>query len=103
MGPGVTWFADQICDPLGQVFLRLLFFVVVPLVFASLSLGVVQLGRLDRLGPLAGRTFLLFALNMVIGVALGLLMMNLVRPGVGLDPALRDQMMSQFGQRTEEL
>ena len=47
-------------------------FVVVPLVFASLALGIVQLGRLDRLGPLAGRTFVLFALNMAIGVALGL-------------------------------
>ena len=97
------WIADQVCDPLGQVFLRLLFFVVVPLVFASLALGIVQLGRLDRLGPLAGRTFALFALNMLIGVGLGLLMMNLLKPGTGLDPALRDQMLEQFGQRTEEL
>jgi len=99
----VRWLAEQVCDPLGQVFLRLLFFVVVPLVFASLALGVVQLGRLDRLGPLAARTFALFALNMAIGVALGLIMMNVLKPGIGLDPALRDEMMSQFGQRTEEL
>ena len=60
------WFATTICDPLGQVFLRMLFFVVIPLVFASLANGVVQLGELSHLGPLAGRTFTLFFLNMAI-------------------------------------
>jgi Na+/H+-dicarboxylate symporter len=96
------WFADQICDPLGQVFLRLLFFVVVPLVFASLALGVVQLGRLDKLGPLAGKTFALFGLNMAIGVALGLLLMNTVKPGARLDPAVKDQMLAQFAGKAGE-
>ncbi|MDO8543730.1 MAG: dicarboxylate/amino acid:cation symporter [Opitutaceae bacterium] len=84
-------------DPLGQVFLRLLFFVVIPLVFASLAAGVVQLGRLDRLGPLAGRTFVLFFLNMAIGVALGLIMMNVVNPGSHLDPAAKTRLLAEFG------
>jgi DAACS family dicarboxylate/amino acid:cation (Na+ or H+) symporter len=96
------WFASQICDPLGQVFLRLLFFVVVPLVFASLALGVVQLGRLDRLGPLAGKTFALFGLNMAVGVALGLLMMNVLKPGARLDPAVKEQMLAQFAAKAGE-
>ena len=73
--------STEVFDPLGQIFLRLLFFVVIPLVFASLAAGVAQLGRLDRLGPLAGRTFALFFLNMAIAVGLGLLMMNVLRPG----------------------
>ena len=98
----LKWFAEQVCDPLGQVFLRLLFFVVVPLVFASLALGVVQLGRLDKLGPLAGKTFALFGLNMAIGVALGLVMMNLLKPGVGLDPAVKEQMLQQFAGKVDE-
>lgn len=96
------WFADQVCDPLGQVFLRLLFFVVVPLVFASLALGVVQLGRLDKLGPLAGKTFALFGLNMAIGVALGLLMMNVVKPGARLDSAVKEKMLAQFAGKADE-
>ncbi len=102
VGP-IRWLADQILDPFGQVFLRLLFFVVVPLVFASLALGLVQLGRLDRLGPLAGGTFLLFAANMAIGVALGLLMMNLLEPGARLDAASRAQMLAEFGGRVQDL
>lgn len=88
--------ATNVFDPFGQIFLRLLFFVVVPLVFASLAAGVAQLGRLDRLGPLAGRTFALFFLNMAIAVGLGLLMMNILRPGDQLDPAAKTMLMQKY-------
>jgi DAACS family dicarboxylate/amino acid:cation (Na+ or H+) symporter len=90
------WVAVEVADPLGRIFLGLLFFVVVPLVFASLAQGVVQLGRLDRLGPLALRTFSLFGLNMVIGVTLGLILMNLVRPGGRMDEATRTRLLTEF-------
>ena len=89
--------AGTYLDPLGQVFLRLLFFVVIPLVFASLAAGVVQLGRLDKLGPLAGRTFSLFFLNMAVGVALGLIMMNVLSPGSHLSPEAKTGLMTEFG------
>lgn len=84
-------------DPFGRVFLRLLFFVIVPLVFASLATGVVQLGRPGRLGPLAARTFSLFFLNMAIGVALGLVMMNTLQPGRFIDEATQARLMAEFG------
>lgn len=89
-------------DPLGQIFLRMLFFVVIPLVFASLASGVTQLGRLDRLGPLAGRTFILFFLNMIVGVALGLLMMNTLRPGDHLDAEAKAHLLSEYGGAAEQ-
>jgi Na+/H+-dicarboxylate symporter len=89
--------ATDFLDPFGQVFLRMLFFVVIPLVFSSLTVGILQLGRLDRLGPLAGRTFLLFFLNMAIGVGLGLVMMNVVQPGDHLDPAAKARLLAEFG------
>lgn len=89
--------STSVLDPFGQIFLRMLFFVVVPLVFSSLATGVVQLGRLDRLGPLAGRTFALFFLNMAIGVGLGLLMMNVVQPGSRLDPAAKARLLQEYG------
>ncbi len=89
--------STDVFDPLGQVFLRLLFFVVIPLVFASLAAGVAQLGRLDRLGPLAGRTFALFFLNMAVAVGLGLLMMDLLRPGDHLDAGAKTMLMQEFG------
>lgn len=84
-------------DPFGKTFLRLLFFVIMPLVFASLATGVVQLGRPEKLGPLAGRTFLFFFLNMAIGVGLGLVMMNVLQPGNHLDETTKQRLLAEFG------
>jgi len=84
-------------DPFGRVFLRLLFFVVMPLVFASLATGVVQLGNPKKLGPLAGRTFFFFFLNMAIGVGLGLIMMNTLEPGHHIDAATKERLMAEYG------
>lgn len=95
-------FAQQVLDPVGQVFLRLLFFVVIPLVFASLAAGVARLGNLRKLGPLAGSTFGLFFLNMALGVGLGLLMMNIVQPGAGIDPSTREALVSEFSSGARE-
>ena len=94
---GARWLSTNIFDPLGQIFLRMLFFVVLPMVFASLAAGVAQLGALHRLGPLAGRTFTLFFLNMGIAVVLGLVMMNVVQPGARLAPETRTQLIAEFG------
>ena len=94
---GARKFTTLVLDPLGQVFLRMLFFVVIPLVFASLAAGVAQLERLGQLGPLAGRTFALFFLNMSIAVALGLLVMNVVGPGETLSPETRQTLMEEYG------
>lgn len=89
--------STSVFDPLGQVFLRMLFFVVIPLVFASLASGVTQLGRLDKLGPLAGRTFGFFIANMAIAVALGLLMMEVINPGGHLSVDAKDALMAEYG------
>jgi DAACS family dicarboxylate/amino acid:cation (Na+ or H+) symporter len=90
-------FSTLVLEPLGQVFLRMLFFVVIPLVFASLATGVAQLERLGQLGPLAVRTFILFFLNMAIAVTLGLVMMNLLEPGAAMDPESRTRLLEQYG------
>jgi DAACS family dicarboxylate/amino acid:cation (Na+ or H+) symporter len=97
----IDTFATHVLDPLGQIFLRLLFIVVIPLVFCSLASGVARLSSIKELGPLARRTFGLFFLNMGVGVALGLLVMNLVKPGSAIDAEMRIQMISQFSDGTK--
>lgn len=94
---GARTFATTVLDPLGQVFLRMLFFVVIPLVFASLANGIAQLGELRQLGPLAARTFTLFFLNMGIAVALGILMMNVVAPGSAIDADTKERLVAEYG------
>jgi DAACS family dicarboxylate/amino acid:cation (Na+ or H+) symporter len=96
VAPGVlepaNWVAQEVLAPFGSLFLRLLLLVVVPLVFASLALGVTSLAGQKRLAGLTGRTFLLFFVNMSVGVALGLLFMNVVEPGAGFPEELREQL-----------
>lgn len=94
--------STAVLDPFGQIFLRMLFFVVIPLVFASLASGVAQLGQLNKLGLLAGRTFLLFAVNMTIAVAIGLFMMNTVQPGHHLGEGSRAQLMQEYASSAQQ-
>ena len=92
----VDFFSIYIAHPIGQVFLRILFFVVVPLVFASLASGVARLGDLSQLGRISGRTLAFFALTSICAACIGLAGMNLVQPGVGFDAQTRDRLMSDF-------
>src|SRR5688572_14692846 len=101
--PAVREFAVLVLDPIGQVFLRMLFFVVIPLVFASLAMGVAQLDRLAQLGPLATRTFTLFFVNMAIAVALGMVMMNLVEPGSAMAPEAKVRLLEEYGGEAQDL
>jgi DAACS family dicarboxylate/amino acid:cation (Na+ or H+) symporter len=99
---GAQWLATTLLDPLGQVFLRLLFFVVIPLVFASLAHGVMQLGELSHLGPLAGRTFTLFFANMTIAVVLGVAMMNVLQPGGRLDEETSARLVEEYSGQAQK-
>lgn len=87
----------SILNPIGQIFLRLLFLVVVPLVFASLAAGVARLGDPGRLGRVAGRALVLFAITSTTATMIGLFAMNIFQPGAGFDPLIRAELMESFG------
>jgi len=100
---GARSVSTQVFDPIGQIFLRMLFFVVMPLVFASLAAGVAQLGELTRLGPLSVRTFALFFANMSIACILGLAMMNVVQPGGAVDTDTKARLIEEYGTASGKL
>jgi DAACS family dicarboxylate/amino acid:cation (Na+ or H+) symporter len=102
--PWLEWAVENVAQPAGQVFLRMLFMVVVPLVFTSLVLGVTGLGDVSRLGRLSVRTFGLFLATTLAAGTLGLVLVNLVAPGDAIDPAVRAGLMEQFqGQAAERV
>lgn len=80
----VNFISQNILEPFGQLFLRLIFMTVVPLVFCGLVLGVYQLGQHHGLGRTASRTLFYTLLSSSISVIIGLSLVNLVRPGEGL-------------------
>ncbi|MCC7463036.1 MAG: dicarboxylate/amino acid:cation symporter [Gammaproteobacteria bacterium] len=87
--PLVAGAVHYVSQPLGQIFLRLLFMLVIPLVFAGLALGVSGLGDLRRLGRIGLRTLGCTVLLSTIAVVIGLLLVNGVRPGEGVGAAER--------------
>jgi DAACS family dicarboxylate/amino acid:cation (Na+ or H+) symporter len=79
-------------EPAGQVFLRLLFMLVIPLVLTALSLGVAALGDLRRLARVGARTLLYTVAVSSIAVGIGVGLVNWIEPGRGLEPAVRDRL-----------
>lgn len=77
--------AQYVIEPFGQLFLRLIFMSVVPLVFCGLVLGVFQLGQHRGLGRTASRTLFYTLLASTVSVVIGLSLVDIVRPGEGLD------------------
>ncbi len=97
--PRLEWVIDYIANPVGQVFLRMLFMVVIPLVFTTLALGVATLGDLRRLGRIGGKTLGFFVLTTGLAVTLGLILVNVVRPGEGLDETVRSGLLASYAEQ----
>ena len=85
---------DYVSEPVGQLFLRLLFMLVVPLVFSALILGVVEIGDPRSLGRLGVKALLWVLGTTTIAVIIGLAVTTIMQPGAGIDPALRDAFMA---------
>lgn len=90
--PGLGWVLATIVEPLGAIFLRLLFMLVIPLIITALALGVAGLGDMRHLGRVGLKTLAYTVAVSAIAVAIGVTLVNLVRPGDGLPPALREKL-----------
>ncbi len=92
--PWVQWLTTWVTGPIGQIFLRLLFMLVIPLLFSALVVGVSEMGDISVLGRAGWRTLALTVVFSSVAVVLGLVLVNLLRPGDGLDVAARDAMLA---------
>lgn len=91
----VVWLTSNVTGPAGQIFLRLLFMMVIPLLFSALVVGVAEMGDLKSLGRAGLKTLLLTILISGVAVVIGLVMVNWLRPGDGVDPVLAAQLLEQ--------
>lgn len=80
--------------PIGVVFIKILKLIAVPLVFVSLTKGITELKDIKRLSALGGRTIFWFLATTFGAVLLGLLLVNVFKPGVGLDIAALQSLSS---------
>ena len=99
----VRWIGDNVANPVGQVFLRMLLMTVVPLVFASISLGVAGLGDVRKVGRVGGKTLGYFFLSTVISAVIGLTLVNLFQPGAGMSPEIRQELFDTYRSQAQGL
>ncbi len=88
-----------VSDPIGQLFLRLLFMLVVPLVFSALVLGVVEIGDPQSLGRIGLRTLVYIVVVTTIAVTIGLLAVNIFKPGTGIPQEVGHLLISEQAQQ----
>lgn len=70
---------------LGDLFLRALKMVIIPLILTSIVSGVTNIGDAKNLGRLGAKTFLYYISTSTFAILIGLLLVNLIQPGVGAD------------------
>jgi DAACS family dicarboxylate/amino acid:cation (Na+ or H+) symporter len=96
----VTTYVTQ---PIGQIFLRLLFMLVIPLLFSALVVGISEMGEIRSLKRVGLRTLAYTVIVSAIAVAVSLAVVNLLQPGSGVDRAAANQMLQDSAGRAGEI
>jgi DAACS family dicarboxylate/amino acid:cation (Na+ or H+) symporter len=96
-GESTKRFVSVTTEPVGRMWLSALIMTVVPLIMTSLPLGVAGLGDLRAVGRVGVVTFALCLLLTTVSAMIALGLTNAFRPGDGLDPAMRTELMSAYG------
>lgn len=82
-GPGVVWI-----KPIGTIFISLLKMLIIPLVFATLVVGVASIAEPKKLGRVAGKTIIFYLVTTAFAIIIGLVLGNIFQPGAGMDLVL---------------
>jgi DAACS family dicarboxylate/amino acid:cation (Na+ or H+) symporter len=94
--PKVVWIVDNITQPVGQLFLRLLLMIVVPLVFSSLVVGVAGIGDIRKLGRVGLKSFVYCLVISAISAVIGITLANTIKPGKRIDPSTAAALQQRY-------
>lgn len=91
--PLIKALATHVLPPVGQIFLRLIFMIVVPVVFSAIVLGIYELAEGQQFGGVARRTLVWTLILSGISVAVGVTLVNVFQPGriVSIDMGIASQ------------
>ena len=92
----VVWTNTYLAGPIGQIFLRMLFMIVMPLVFASIALGVAGLGDIRKVGRIGGKAIGFFLWSTALSATLGILLVLAVRPGASIPTELQTRLLATY-------
>ena len=86
----------QAIQPLGKLFIRIIFMIVIPLVFAAITLGVAEMGDVRKLGRVGLRSLGFTLLLSSVSVLVGLTLVNVFAPGKHLAPGTREELRVHY-------
>ncbi len=96
---GLTDWLDAViywAEPVGKIFLRLMFMVVVPMVFSALALAVVEIGDLRKLGRMGLKTLGFTAILSSCAVLIGIGLVDFMQPGRSLSDEQRQNLLEKY-------
>ena len=99
----VLWLTSYVTQPIGNIFLRLLFMLVIPLLFSALVMGIAEMGDIRALKRIGIKTLVYTVLLSSIAVVIALTVTNLFNPGRGIDPAQAQAMLETGGSRASAI
>jgi DAACS family dicarboxylate/amino acid:cation (Na+ or H+) symporter len=101
--PWVQTLTKYVTQPFGTLFLSLIFMLIVPLLFSALVVGVSEMGDIRALGRIGWRTLGYTVLLSGVAVLLGLVMVNVFRPGAGVDPVQAQRLLAEGAERAQAI
>ncbi|MEO6155254.1 MAG: dicarboxylate/amino acid:cation symporter [Thermomonas sp.] len=99
----VQWLTTYVTQPAGTLFLRLIFMLIIPLLFSALIMGVAEMGDVRSLGRVGWKTLGYTVVASGIAVVLGLVLVNWLQPGAGVDPVAAQAMLTQGADRAQAI
>lgn len=93
---GLNAFTTEFVKPLGTIFITLLKLIAIPLVLASLVIGVTSLNDTAKLSRMGGKTIAVYLVTTVLAIVIGLAIVNVLRPGDSLPPETREDLMTSY-------
>jgi len=98
---GWSEFTGHWIAPWGQIFLRLLLLIAVPLVLASLITGVASLSDMKKLSRIGGKTIAIYIGTTVVALVIGLVLVNIMKPGESVPQDMREKLEATFADQAE--
>ena len=95
-------FISKYIKPFGTIFINLLKLIAIPLILASLIKGVSDLKDISKLSRMGGRTIITYMFTTVIAVIIGLVLVNLIKPGNSISNETRQELIEAYSSNTEE-
>jgi len=89
-------FSNDWIKPFGTIFIRLLKMIAVPLVFASLIVGISNLNDIRKLSRMGGKTVLIYLFTTLFALIIGVVSVNLLNPGAAISSETRMELLNMY-------